>query len=377
MIRLVIPSIEEDDLKAVRETLLSGYLVQGAKVAAFEQAVADYVGSKYAVAVSSCTAGLHISLLALDVHPGDIVLVTAYSWIATANVVELCGARPAFVDICPDTFNMDPNCLGKTLRQLMAEEETARHVKAILPVHTFGQVADMPSILELANKYDLPVIEDAACALGASLNGRKAGSWGLMGCFSFHPRKAITTGEGGIITTNDSNLARRLRALRNHGQDPEAASQDFIMPGFNYRMTEFQAALGLTQMEKLDRIIASRRHLAALYDQLLEDTLLQVPIVSRGSRPVYQSYVVLLPEKFAGYRDELIAGLTDKGVESSIGTCHMPVTTYFRARYGHQMGDFPVTDQVFARSLTLPLYERLSGQEQRQVVNSLFKDLAL
>jgi dTDP-4-amino-4,6-dideoxygalactose transaminase len=374
---LVIPSIEEDDLRAVRETLLSGYLVQGAKVAAFEQAVADYVDSKYAIAVSSCTAGLHISLLALGVGPGDIVLVPAYSWISTANVVDLCGARPVFIDICPDTFNMDPRYLEKTLEQLWADKKTDIRIKAILPVHSFGQVADMPSIFDLAHKYDLPVIEDAACALGASLNGRKAGGWGLMGCFSFHPRKAITTGEGGIITTNDSDVARRLRALRNHGQDPEASSPDFIMPGFNYRMTEFQAALGLTQMKKLDRIITSRGRLAALYDHLLEDTPLQVPIVSRGNRPVYQSYVVLLPEKFAGSRDELIASLKDKGVECSIGTCHMPIATHFRARYGHQIGDFPVTDQVSERSLTLPLYENLSEQEQRQVVKSLCEDLAL
>jgi dTDP-4-amino-4,6-dideoxygalactose transaminase len=375
MIRLIIPSIEEDDLKAVGEALASGYLVQGERVSTFEQAVADYVGSKYAVAVSNCTAALHLSLLALDVGPGDMVLVTAYSWIATANVIELCGAKPVFVDICPDTFNMDPKSLEKTLEQLGSDREKARRIKAIMPVHTFGQMADMEAILELANRYHLPVIEDAACALGATLNGQQAGTWGVMGCFSFHPRKAITTGEGGIITTNDSKLVRRIRALRNHGQDPEASSPDFIMPGLNYRMTEFQAALGLTQMRKLDRIIASRRRLAAFYDQLLVERPLQVPVVSPGNKSVYQSYVVLLPERFAVRRDGLIASLKNKGVESSIGTCHMPITTYYRAHYGYQTGDFPVTDHVFARSLTLPLYEALSEQEQRQVVDSLCEDL--
>ena len=371
MIRLIVPYIEDDDLQAVREVLVSGHLVQGERVAAFEQAVADYVGCDYAVAVSSCTAALHMALLALDVRPRDIVLVTAYSWIATANVIELCGAKPVFVDIRPETFNMDPSCLEKELRELMADTETAERVKAILPVHTFGQMADMHSIQELASRYDLPVIEDAACALGASLNRRQAGTWGVMGCFSLHPRKAITTGEGGVIATNDSNLARRLRALRNHGQDPEASPPDFIVPGFNYRMTEFQAALGLTQMRKLDRIIASRCYLAGVYDELLQGTPLQVPVVVKGSRSVYQSYVVLLQDGAAERRDEIISRLKEQSIETTIGTLHMPMTTFFRARYGYEVGDYPVTDQIFARSLTLPLHQSLSQQEQEKVVQCL------
>jgi dTDP-4-amino-4,6-dideoxygalactose transaminase len=371
MIRLTIPSIEDDDLQAVSEVLVSGHLVQGERVVAFEQAVADYAGCDHAVAVSSCTAALHLSLLALDVGPNDIVLVTTYSWIATANVIELCGAKPAFVDICPDTFNMDPYCLEQALKRLMADTETAGRVKAILPVHTFGQIADMPSILELASRYDLPVLEDAACALGASLNRRQAGTWGVMGCFSLHPRKAITTGEGGVIATNDSNLARRLRALRNHGQDPEASQPDFIMPGFNYRMTEFQAALGLTQMKKLDRIIAARRHLAGVYDELLQGTPLQVPVVVKGNKSVYQSYVVLLQDDAAEHRDEIISRLKEKSIETTIGTVHMPMTTFFRARYGYKVGDYPVTDQIFARSLTLPLHQSLSQRAQAKVLQCL------
>ncbi len=254
MIRLTIPSIEEDDLQAVCEVLRSGYLVQGEKVKGFEETVAGFVGTKYAVAVSSGTAALHLALMALLTRPKDLVVVTAYSFVATANVIELCGAQPVFVDTQPDTFNMDPNCLEKTLNRLMANTETAQRVKAILPVHSFGQMADMPAILDVARRYGLPVIEDAACALGAKLYGREAGTWGVMGCFSFHPRKAITTGEGGIITTNDETLARSLRALRNHGQDPDAKAPDFTFFGFNYRMTEFQAALGISQMGKVDRM---------------------------------------------------------------------------------------------------------------------------
>lgn len=369
MIRLTIPSIEEDDLRAVCEALASGYLIQGKRVAAFEQAVADYVGIKYAVAVTNCTAALHLALLALDTRPGDMVIVTAYSFIATANVIELCGAQPVFVDIQPDTFNLDPNCLEEVLKRLMAARETSRRVKAVLPAHTFGQMADMTAITQLGSRYELPVIEDAACALGATLHGRQAGTWGMMGCFSFHPRKAITTGEGGIIVTNDAVFARRLRALRNHGQDPGATSPDFIVPGFNYRMTEFQAALGVSQMGKLDRIIDARCRLAAHYDELLRDTPLQAPAVGPHSQPVYQSYVVLLPELAAPHRPELIARLREERIEATLGTWHMPLTTYFRGRYGYRFGDFPVADTVFAQALTLPLFESMQRNQQVDVVH--------
>ena len=371
MIRLMIPSIEDDDLQSVREVLTSGNLVMGPIVTAFEKAVAEYVGTKYAVAVSSGTAALHLALLTQNVKPRDTVVVTSYSFIATANVIELCGAQPVFVDILPDTFNIDPDSLKKTLKRLMANKDTAHRVKAILPVHTFGQMADMAAILELAQRYSLPVVEDAACALGATLQGRQVGTWGVAGCFSFHPRKAITTGEGGIITINDSALARRLRVLRNHGQDPDASWPEFIMPGYNYRMTEFQAAMGITQMKKLNRIVAARRRLASNYDLLLEGTPFQVPLVAAGNQPVYQSYVVLLPEEAIARRDHIIMGLKDQGIETSIGTWHMPMTTYFRTRYRFKAGDFPVADEVFARSLTLPMYEQLSEHEQEQVVQHL------
>jgi perosamine synthetase len=376
MIRLTIPSIEDDDLEAARAALASGYLVQGARVAAFEQALADYVGTRHAIAVSSCTAALHLALLALDVRPGDLVLVPAYSWVATANVIELCGAQPVFVDIDPATYNLNPDCLAMTLKRLMASAETARRVRAILPVHTFGQLADMPAILDLAGQHGLPVIEDAACALGARLHGRQAGTWGVMGNFSFHPRKAITTGEGGAITTDDDQLARKLRALRNHGQDPDAPTPDFIQPGFNYRLTEIQAALGLTQMRKLDRIIAARRRLAAAYDAELASTPVKAPAVIPGSQPVYQSYVALLPETAALERAALIRQLKAQGIETNLGTWHMPLTTYFRSRYGYRTGDFPATDGVFARALTLPLHERLTNEEQAYVLQALVESCA-
>jgi dTDP-4-amino-4,6-dideoxygalactose transaminase len=376
MIRLTIPSIEEDDLATVREVLASGFLVQGPRVAAFERALAATIGVKHAVAVSNGTAALHLALLALDVRAGDLVVVTAYSYTATANAIELCGAQPVFVDVRPDTFNMDPDRLAETLQRLAATPAVAGRVKAILPVHTFGQMAEMPAITAIAGRFGLPVIEDAACALGATFGGRQAGAWGALGCFSFHPRKAITTGEGGLITTDRDDLAWRLRALRNHGQDPHAAGPDFVMPGLNYRLTEFQAALGLTQLAKLDRIIAARRTRAARYDELFARSAIQSPRVVPGAAPVYQSYVTLLPPSVAPARANLIARLRGEGIETTIGTWHMPLTTYFRTRYGYREGDFPATDDVFARSLTLPLHEQLADAEQQQVAGRLGEAVA-
>lgn len=376
MIRLMIPSIDERDMQAVREVLASGFLVQSRHVVAFEQAVASHLGVPHAVAVSNGTAALHLSLLALGIAKGDIVVVTTYSWPATANVIEMCGAEPAFVDIQGNTFNMDPKALDATLSQLMSNCSSASRVKAILPIHAFGQLADMPSILTIAGKYNLPVIEDAACALGASWQGRQAGTWGTMGCFSFHPRKAITTGEGGMIVTHDAALARQLRALRNHGLDPDCPQSDFFTPGLNYRLTEFQAALGVTQMQKLDHVIAVRRRLARRYDQLLAGTGITPPAVADDSQPVYQSYVTLLPARAAARRQEMITSLKQQGIETTIGTWHMPMLTYYRKRYGYVAGNFPVTDDVFARSLTLPLHEQLTDDDQRQVVDALRSRIA-
>jgi perosamine synthetase len=371
MIRLAIPSIEEDDLHAVREALASGFLVQGPRVAAFEQLIARQIGVKHAVAVSNATCALHLSLMALDVRPGDICVVTAYSWISTANVIELCGARPVFVDIDPRTFNIDVTRLEQVLSQLMSNPESNQRVRAVLPVHAFGQMADMRAVIAACARWNLPVIEDAACALGATFEDAQAGSVGAMGCFSFHPRKAITTGEGGMVTTNDDELARRIRSLRNHGQDPDASSPDFIMPGHNYRLTEFQAALGITQMSKLERIIGARQRAALQYDQLLQNTVLFAPHIVRDATHVYQSYVALLPERLASRRSELIRKARQCGVEVQVGTLHMPMTRFFREKYGFQLGDFPVSDSVSACALALPLYESLSVEDQNKVVDTV------
>ncbi len=371
MIRLTIPTIEDDDIQAVSDVLRTGYLVQGERVRIFEEKVADYIGTKHAIAVSNCTAALHLALLALNIGPGDIVIVTSYSWIATANVIELCGAQPVFVDINPDTFNMNTEALQETLTNLMSVSAIGKRVKAILPVHTFGLMADISAIIKIADAYNLPVVEDAACALGADTNGIKAGRWGSMGCFSFHPRKAITMGEGGIITTNDSKIDQRLRSLRNHGLDMESPVPDFIEPGFNYRITEFQAAMGNTQMDKLERIIHARKIAAQQYDLLLKNTPIKPPFVPNNQGHVYQSYVALLPKHLASIRTQLINQLKENGIETTIGTRHMPLSKYYAVRYGYKTGDFPVTDNVYDQSLTLPLYEGITKEEQVEVTDNL------
>jgi dTDP-4-amino-4,6-dideoxygalactose transaminase len=372
VIRLTRPSIEEDDLDAVRQTLVSGHLVQGPRVAAFEESIADYVGAKHSIVVSNCTAALQMALLATGVGPGDMVIVGAYSWPTSANVVELCGAMPVFADVDHETFNLAPDALGDTLRRLFRSPHVGQRVKAIIPIHVFGQIADMPELLAVAERYGVPIIEDAACALGASLDGHQAGSWGSMGCFSFHPRKAITTGEGGAIVTDDDRVARHVRALRNHGQDPSGGTPDpFMFPGFNNRMTEFQAALGVTQMAKLDRVIAARRALAAQYDALLDPSLVRGGARAPDARHVFQSYVVLLPRDVAPQRSMIIAELRERGVETQIGTWNMPLITFYRSRYGYSVGQFPVCDDIAGRALTLPLYEGMTADEQHTVVEEL------
>ncbi|BHH82930.1 DegT/DnrJ/EryC1/StrS family aminotransferase [Desulforhopalus sp. 52FAK] len=375
MIRLGYPLIEDDDLRAVQSVLESGYLVQGKHVSTFEKEITKLTGSTHAIAVSSCTAALHLSLLALDVQPGDIVLVPAYSWIATANVVELCHARPFFIDIQRDTFNIDPNALHVSLERLMSNSNTADKVKAILPVHCFGQLADMPKIVDIAQKHGVHVVEDAACAFGSTLNKKQAGTWGTAGCFSFHPRKAFTTGEGGVIITDDTDLAQQLRTLRNHGMTNLHGHVDFVIPGFNYRLTDFQGALGVTQLKKIDRLIDSRLKQASCYNKLFQGTAITTPYIAQGADPVYQSYVILLPEGVSGNRDKLITYLKKHEIEATIGTINMPMTSYFMRRYSFVAGMFPVTDNIASRSISLPLHENLTTDDQEYISRCLINGL--
>ncbi len=376
MIRLTIPAIGDEEIAAAAEVLRSGYLVQGPRVAAFEQAIAQRVCVKHAIAVSSGTAALHLALLSLDIGTNDLVVTTAYSWPATANVIELCGAEPVFVDIAPDTFNIDADRLEATCEKLRNDTTTATRLRAILPVHAFGQPADMSAILAVADRYDVPVIEDAACALGAAWDGRPVGSMGRLGCFSFHPRKAITTGEGGMITTDDDSLADRVRSFRNHGLDPTATEPDFVLPGFNYRMSEIAGAVGLAQLEKLDQLVTTRRDRAAVYDRLLQETDIQPPQKPESAEPVYQSYVVRIPDLGYDEHRKIISNLRADGVEVTIGTYHVPLIRFYRDRYGYAKGDFPDADRVFRRAISLPLHQELSIADQQRVVSALSSKLS-
>ena len=270
-IRLALPCTDQDELEEIRAVLATGYLTQGPKVAEFERLVAARVGSRYAFAMSSCTTALHLSLVVAGVGPGDEVLVSDFTFPATANVVVQQGARPVLVDIDLDTLAMSVDDA--------ATRVTAR-TKAI--VHPFGLAADMDPILALAARHGLAVIEDAATAIGATYWGRPCGSLGQLGCFSFHPRKVITTGEGGMITTSDEGLAERIRLLRSHGGVHQGRRYSYQAAGYNYRLSDILAALGVAQMRKLDRLIASKRLLAAR----LTERLRRLPgVTPRASRP--------------------------------------------------------------------------------------------
>ncbi len=358
MLRLTVPSIEEDDLDAVADVLRSGFLVQGPHVERFEAAIRARTGSAYAVAVSNCTSALHLTLAACGIGPGDVVAVPAYSWPATINVVALVGAEPAIVDVDPCTFNLDPRALVRLMER--------RNISAVIPVHAFGGMADMRAIKRISAEHNAVVIEDAACALGASLDDVPAGRFGRAGCFSFHPRKAVTTGEGGVVVTDDGALATRIRALRNHGLDQDG---QFILPGHNARMTDFQAAFGMVQLGKLDRVLEARRRAAARYDELFSVTPITTPAALANSVHAYQSYVVLLPPDVS--RADLIAALRQSHIESTIGTHALPFIRWVRERYGYRPEDFPVVHDIASRALTLPLHEYLTDDDQQRVVEAV------
>lgn len=361
------PAIDSAEIDAMSAVLASGFLVQGPAVAEFERQVAQVSGTQHAVALTNCTIALHVALLSLGIGRGDRVLVTPYSWVATANVIELCGATPVFVDIDPHTFNLDAALAAELL-----ESEAGRSIKAIMPVHTFGNPAGIEAIMALSQAHSIPVVEDAACALGATSNGQPAGSFGTIGCFSFHPRKIITTGEGGMLVTNDDALASFARSYRNHGQQVIDGVSQFAMAGQNLRITEFQGAMGVAQMAKLPMLVTQRSQLAARYDEALP-SLGVMPQV-RGEGAAVQSYVGLVPQHMAA--TDVIAALRSDGVEATIGTVAIPFTQHYREQYGLTEAQLPVTAALRDRALTLPLFPGMTSAQQDDVIAALGRAVA-
>jgi perosamine synthetase len=356
-LRVAVPDIGEAEIEAVIGVLRTGMLVQGPRVLAFEAQLAREVGVRHAIAVSSGTAALHLALLGLDVGPGHEVVLPDFTHPATANVVELCGATPVFVDVDLATLNVDPAEMARAI--------TPR-TRALMPVHLFGQPADMAPLLELARERELPLVEDAACALGALYRGTPCGALGRVGCFSFHPRKIITTGEGGLLTTDDDALAERLRLLRNHGLVAGSPRFRFEAAGFNYRLTDFQAALGSVQLSRLPDLIEKRAALAASYHSALAGLAgVTTPATLADVRHVWQSYVVLLADGLD--RDGVQARLRERGVETTLGTYAVSA----QAHHGRGRRPLPRSFQAQERSLSLPLHTRMAEQDVQRVARTL------
>ncbi len=351
--RLHMPFTDEDEIAEIRKVLATGYLTQGAKTLELEAAVARLTQRKHAFAMSSCTTALHLSLVALGIGEGDEVLVADFTFPATANVVVQQKAIPVLVDINLDTFTMDP----EDLRAKITERS-----KAIIPVHAFGCSADMDPILEIARAHGLAIVEDAACAIGATYKGQPCGGMGDLGCFSFHPRKVITTGEGGAIVTDDDELAARIQLLRNHGGVRTGHWYRYEAAGFNYRLSDVLAALGVAQMRKLEALNARKRDLAArLRERLAGIRGIALPQDPVWGGHIYQSFVILLDEGLD--RDRIVEELRKRDVEATLGTYAVHAQPFFQREYGYRTGDLPGSAAAFSRSVAVPFYAQLTEED--------------
>lgn len=369
MIPITKLSLTKEDEFAVINTIRSGWITQGAKVAQFEEDVAKYIGVKYAIATTSCTTALHLALIAAGISPWDEVITASYTFIATANAIVYCGAKPVFVDIDINTYNIDPEKI---------EEAITKKTKAILVVHQVGLPAEMDKINLIAKKYKLKVIEDAACALGSEYKGKKIGAISDLTCFSFHPKKVITTGEGGMVTTNNQRFALLLRVLRNHGasvsdltrhQVKKITRELYKLLGYNYRMPDICACIGITQMNRLECLLDKRRRLAEYYNLRLKSiACLELPSFPEYHKHSYQSFILRLNDAPIG-RDKLIRKLwEEKGIMARrIMAVHKE--PYYHLNYPARR--LPHTEQALRNSFLLPLYPSLKIKEQEYVIQSL------
>lgn len=371
-IPISLPVTGEEEWNAVKEPLMTGWLTSGPKVRQFEEDFAKRHQVKHAIAVTSATTALHLALVALDIKPGDEVIVPAFTWVSTANVVLHQGAEVVFCDIDPKTFNIDPAKLA---------DKITDKTRAIMAVHLFGLCADMDSIKEVAG--DIPIIEDGACAAGAAYKSVPAGGLGTMGCFSFHPRKSVTTGEGGMVTTNDDTLAEKLSILRNHGasiseEQRHHGPRPYILPdfdvcGYNYRMTDLQGAVGVVQLGKLDTFIDEREEWANYYRKELAGVdWLELPEFSDHYKHGWQSFVTLVDEEKAPYsRNEIMEKLQAMGISTRPGTHAVHMLNFYSKKYQIQAGDFEGARIANDHSMSIPLHNRMVREDFEYIVKAI------
>ena len=364
------PAIDEKELNLVREVLESGWLAHGPKVKQFEEMFAEYVGTKYAVSLNSCAAALQVAIMSERSESRKEVILPSFTFPASANAIMNAGCTPIFADIRSDTLNIDIEDLERKI--------TPRTV-AVMPVHFAGQSCDMDGIMKLADQYDLEVVEDSAEAIGSTWNGRRTGSFGI-GCFSFYPTKNITTGEGGMVTTNDESVAKYVKTVRGHGISTGAhdrASSDTpwarvaTMPGYNFRMSEIAAAIGIVQMGKLDDLNRKRRTIAEYFSREFSKIDGVLPPVEHASAShSYQMYVIQVEDEKK--RDSFVRSLRERGVEASVHfypAVHLH--DFYAQIYGYDEGDLPVTEMVSKRVVTLPMFPTMTEEQSRFVVESV------
>jgi dTDP-4-amino-4,6-dideoxygalactose transaminase len=380
------PDITDMERQAVMDVLSTPNLSMGPHYQAFEEAIADYVGVKHAIAVSSGTSGLHLCVRAAGIQAGDLVLTTPFSFMASTNVILYEKAIPVFVDAEPVTGNIDPRKLVQAVEDLMAGGDAAKKwlpkkgaenhgaLKAILPVDVFGQPAEMDVVTEIADKYNLAVIEDSCEALGAGYKGRQAGTLGDMGVFAFYPNKQITTAEGGMIVTDDDAAAEMVRALRNQGRAPGDTWLQHSYLGYNYRIDELSAVLGEVQMTRLDELLAKRARVAEWYNQRLGDLpMVEIPeVVPTTTRMSWFVYVVRVAPQID--RDGFIHQLAEAGIPARPYFAPIHLQLYMMDMFGYQPGDFPVTEDLGNRGIALP-FSSVMTEEQVELVCEVLGDL--